>query len=227
MTIYSFIFARGGSKGLPNKNIKKFHGLPLISYSLKISNNIREIDKCFVSTDSKKIADIAESFNAHVIKRPKELASDKSPEWKSWQHAINYCQKKFGKFDKFISLPATSPLKKESDIKKCIKLLDKKTDAVITITQSHRSPWFNMVKKNLNYLSLVNSGSKHINRRQDAPEVFDMTTICYALKPNFILENKSIWEGRVKGLHVPLHRSIDIDDMYDFKLAEFMSKELK
>jgi N,N'-diacetyl-8-epilegionaminate cytidylyltransferase len=226
MRIFSFIFARGGSKGLPKKNVKKLNGKPLIVYSLQISKNIKKIEKCFVSTDSIEISNIASRYNAHVINRPIKLSSDFSPEWKAWQHAIKYCIKKYGKFDVFISLPATSPFKKVSDIKKCIKLLDHNTDVVITMSQSQRNPWFNMVQsKANNFLKLVNKKTRRISRRQDAPEVFDISTICYVAKPDFILKNNSFWDGRVKGLEIPFERSIDIDTGFDFKLANLLLKD--
>ena len=111
MKTFCYIFARGGSKGLPGKNIKKLLNKPLISYSIKIAKSINEIDKCFVSTDCEEIAKISESNGAIVIKRPKELSQDNSPEWKAWEHAINWTYETYGTFTKFLSLPSTAPLR--------------------------------------------------------------------------------------------------------------------
>ena len=144
MKTYAFVFARGGSKGLPGKNILKINGIPLLAYSIDIAQSINEIQKCFVSTDSEEIAEIAKNFGATVIKRPAELCDDNSPEWLSWQHAINWLEKRDDNFDVFISLPATSPLRNNNDISKCLASLDKKTDIVVGITESNRSPYYNM-----------------------------------------------------------------------------------
>jgi CMP-N-acetylneuraminic acid synthetase len=226
MKTYAFIFARKGSKGLPNKNIKKILNKPLIEYTLEIINKIPEIKKCFVSSDSFEIGKIAKKYGAIWIKRPFRLSKDNSSEWDAWRHAIKFVRKKFGDFDKFVSLPATSPLKKIKDIKKCIIKLDKRTDIVITFTEASRSPWFNMVKfNNKGYLRLVLKNNLKISRRQDSPKVFDMTTICYVTRPDFILKKKNIWQGKVQGVSISKENALDIDTNYDFKIAKFLLKE--
>ena len=94
-SIKAFIFARGGSKGLPNKNILPLEGLTLVERAILVAKSINEIDQIFLSTDSKKISEVAEKYDIELIKRPSYLASDNSPEWLSWQHAIKYVQKKW------------------------------------------------------------------------------------------------------------------------------------
>ena len=226
MKTYAFIFARKGSKGVPNKNIKKILNKPLIEYTLSVINKIPEIKKCFISTDSEKIAKIAKKYNAIWIKRPLRLSQDRSSEWAAWRHAVKYVRKNYGDFDKFISLPATSPLKKVDDIRKCILKLNKKTDIVITVTSAHRSPWFNMVKvNNKGCLNLVLNNSLKVNRRQDVPKVFDMTTVCYVTRPEFIIKKKNIWQGRVRGVSISKENALDIDTEYDFKIAKFLLRE--
>ena len=129
-------------------------------------------------------------------------------------------QKKYGNFDLFVSLPPTAPLRSKTDICKFYKKI-KSCDAVITYKKSHSNPWFNMVSYEKDNLKLVNSG-KNIFRRQDAPVVFDMTTVAFVLKPEFILNNNSIWDGKVKGTEVPIERAIDIDDQIDLDMARFL-----
>src|SRR5690606_15586002 len=90
MSIYAFIFARGGSKGLPGKNIKPLGGIPLIGHSITLAQQVSGVKKIFVSTDSDEIAAVAESLSVEVIKRPHELASDTASEWLAWQHAIQF-----------------------------------------------------------------------------------------------------------------------------------------
>ena len=116
MRRFAFIFARGGSKGLKEKNIKIFLDQPLITYSIKQAINCKIFEKVFVSTDNEKIANISLLDGAEVIDRPLKLAQDNSPERLAWQHAISYAEKKYGIFDQFVSLPPTSPLRSNEDI---------------------------------------------------------------------------------------------------------------
>jgi N-acylneuraminate cytidylyltransferase len=227
MTANAFIFARGGSKGLPGKNIKELAGKPLIQYSIEIAKQINIFENIFVSTEDSKIADIAEKLGAVVIKRPYELAQDTSPEWLAWKHAVLWVKEHYGDFDEFVSLPATSPLRNCTDVISAIeKRRIKKADACIAITGSNRSPYFNMVKYKINGdIELVINSNKKIFRRQDAPSVFDITTSVYAVLPEFILNFNNLFEGKVTAIEVPKNRSIDIDDIYDFKFAETILKE--
>jgi len=226
MKTYAFIFARGGSKGLPRKNILKIKGIPLLAHSINVANSINEIQRCFVSTDSPEISQVASNYGATVINRPAELATDNSPEWLSWQHAVNWVRNNFGDFDQFISLPATAPLRLPSDIEKCFSKLDSKTDIVLTMSNSHCNPWFNMVcQDDDENLELIIKKEKNPVRRQDAPVSFDLTTVAYLTRPDFIMNNSSIWDGKSKGVIIPPERSIDIDTELDFKIATLLMDE--
>jgi len=219
----AFIFARGGSQGLKNKNIKLFNGKPLIYYSIKIAKKIKLIDDLYVSTDNSKISKISLLYGAKVIKRPKSLSKDSSDEWKAWQHAVNYIKKRNIKFDKFISLPCTSPLRSKEDVIKCINKKNNKNDIVITYCRTNHNPYFNMLMyKNKNQLKKILNLKKNIIRRQDAPQIFDMCTVAYVTTPDFILNNNNLFDGRTEGVEIQKNRSIDIDDILDFKLAEYI-----
>jgi N-acylneuraminate cytidylyltransferase len=222
MKNFAFIFARGGSKGLPGKNIKPLAGKPLLQYSIETAQATVAIDKVFVSTDDRDIAKVALANNAILIERPEELASDTSPEWLSWRHAIEWAKQHYGEFDNFVSLPATSPLRSVEDVNAAIdKRVASDTDACISVTPASRSPYFNMVKlSNNDLVELVNQPSGEVSRRQDAPKVFDITTVVYVVEPKFIMESYGIFSGRVSAIEVPKERAVDIDDIYDFKLAE-------
>lgn len=115
----AFIFARGGSKGLPGKNIKPLAGKPLVTYSIETAQRCSSIECVFVSTDDADIASVARESGATVIVRPAELATDTSPEWLSWRHAIEWVESHHGKFDGFVSLPATSPLRSVFFLSSC------------------------------------------------------------------------------------------------------------
>lgn len=218
----AFIFARKGSKGLVNKNIKKINGIPLISHTINLIKKNRLIDDLYISTNDKRVLSIAKKNNVKFIIRPENLCLDKTPEWKAWQHAIKYLNKKNIFFKKFISLPVTSPLRNNSDINNCINALDDKTDFVVTYREASRNPWFNMVSINKNNNLKIINESKKIYRRQDAPQVYDLTTVAYVSTPQNIINKKKIFDGTVKGVKIPLERSIDIDNKYDFKVAELL-----
>jgi N,N'-diacetyl-8-epilegionaminate cytidylyltransferase len=220
---FAFIFARAGSKRIKNKNLQKIKKKSLLEITISQAQKIKSIHKIFLSTDSKKIASVGKSFGIEIIMRPKVFARDKSSEWYAWQHAINHVNKSY-EFSKFICLPVTSPLRSKKDITDCIKKLDKNNDMIITITETERNPWFNMVKFNKNKkIEIVNSKkSKIVDTRQKAPKVFDMTTVCYVGRPNYILQNKSIFSGKVNAVVIPKERSLDIDTIYDLKLARLL-----
>ena len=135
----AFIFARGGSKGLPLKNQLILAGHPMIAYSIYVAKINPMIEEVYVSTDSDEISKIALNYGAKIIKRPEELAQDDSPEYLSWKHAIEYVHKYNGSFDKFISLPPTSPLRSLEDTQNCISALSKDVDVVITLSLIHIS----------------------------------------------------------------------------------------
>lgn len=227
MKNYAFIFARGGSKGLPGKNIKHLAGKPLLQYSIDSALASPSIEKVFVSTDDKEIAKVAQNGGGILIERPAELATDTSPEWLAWRHAIEWTKANYGEFDGFVSLPATSPLRSVEDVEAAIaKRLDKNADICISVTPASRSPFFNMVKSNeQGFVELVNKTSANITRRQDAPDVFDITTVVYATSPQFILDNSGLFSGTVTSIEIPKFRAVDIDDIYDFRLAEAILKD--
>ena len=127
MKLNILICARGGSKGIKNKNIKSFAGKPLIYWTISLAKKIKDINNIYVSTDSKKIANIAKKYGAIVpFLRPKHLAKDTTPEWNVWRHTLNFMLKKKIKTDGLIILPVTSPLRNLSDINKCITAFKKK-----------------------------------------------------------------------------------------------------
>ena len=228
MSTIACIFARAGSKGLLNKNIQTFNGKPLISWAVEIALEVKQINEVFVSTDSEEIAEIARMSGASIpFMRPSELATDTSPEWHSWQHFIKFLADKDGRLpDVFLSLPATSPLRSTIDIENCLNEFKKgRTDFVVGITPSERNPYFNMVKKGEdNQVDLVIQHGDQYSRRQDSPEIFDLTTVCYVGKPTTILTKNSIFEGKVVGVEIPRERAIDIDTELDFQIAEFLFK---
>ncbi len=225
--IIAFVFARGGSKGLPNKNILSFAGKPLISHAINIGLNLSRVKKVVVSTDNLDIAEISRNAGAVVpFLRPAELATDTAPEWLAWQHAIQTLQKNGEIFDIFLSLPATAPLRNIDDINCCIDaLLSTDADIVITINDAMRSPYFNMARKNeRGEINLALNGK--YQRRQDAPVLYDITTVAYVARTDYILRAKGIFDGKVRAVKIPQARALDIDTALDFTIGEFLSTNI-
>ena len=217
--VFCFIFARGGSKRIPNKNLLKINNKSLLEITLNLAKKVKKIDKIFVSSDSKKILRIAKKNNVKIIKRPKLLCSSNSNEFESWKHAIDNLRKKKIIFDYFLSLPTTSPLRIKNDILKLIRKFSKsKYDLVLCATDTNRFPHYNMVVKKKNKIELIIKKSRGIKKRN----IFDLTTVGYIAKPKFIMKAKSIFDGKVGYIKIPRERSIDIDDFYDLKVARLL-----
>ena len=245
--IICFIFARGGSKAIPGKNIlflKSNHGYllisnirflngkPLIAYSIEIAKALPIIKEVILSTDSNEIAEVAKAYGANVpFMRPQELASDTAPELLAWKHAITYMLDNdlMTEEDVFLSLPPTAPLRNITDVNDVISKLasDEKLDLVVTGAKAHRHPAFNMLQKNDHgYLKCYDERG-NFTRRQDTEPVFDMTTVAYAARAKYILKTDHLLDGNIGLVEVPKERALDIDDLSDLVLAEFYLQQCK
>ena len=224
-----FIFARGGSKGLPGKNIMTLYGKPLLGWAIEQAKSISRIRRVIVSTDCTEIAKIAKFYGAEVpFLRPEELSGDNSSEWYAWRHALEYLLEDEGKFpDVMVSIPTTAPLRYVSDIDRCLDEYEKGgADIVVTVTEANSNPWFNMVSySDEDLVELVNKPVGKVSRRQDAPVVYDMTTVAYVANSNFVMEKDGHFEGRVRAVHIPIERAIDIDTLLDFEIASFLMRK--
>ena len=185
------LFSQGeDQKAVDKKSIFSIGGKPLIAHSIEAAQNNKKIHKVFVSSDSNEIKNVSIEYGAEVIDRPKNLALDKTPEWLAWQHSVKYLKKK-KYFDVFLSLPSTSPLRSQLDINNLLNAFNKNVDAIISVTPSSRNPAFNMVKIDKKGMVNLIEKNKKVTRRQDAPKYFDITTVGYVTRPNFILSKKT------------------------------------
>ena len=221
-----FVFARGGSKGVPKENLRALGGVPLIARSIRTAFASKYIEAVVVSTDDADIADIALSEGAIVpFLRPDDLATDSSSEWAAWQHAIEELVPKVPELtgiQTFVSVPTTSPLRQPADIDGvCERLWRGDVNIVITVAASNRSPYFNMIEIVDNEARLAAQGMGVI-RRQDAPEVFDVTTVAYATTPEYVVSSDGLFDGTVGAVVVPQERALDIDTEWDFHIAELV-----
>ncbi|MEQ1742877.1 MAG: acylneuraminate cytidylyltransferase family protein [Candidatus Nitrotoga sp.] len=231
MNVVALICARGGSKGVPGKNIRPLAGKPLIAWAIQQAQAVKRIRRVLVSTDSEEIAAVARAAGAEVpFLRPAELAQDNSPEWLAWRHALQYLKEQEGSYpDALIVVPATAPLRAVEDLERCLDEYDiGGADIVITTSHAHRSPYFNMVKVQPDgYVDLVIPPDSVVSRRQDAPVLFDITTVAYVARPDFVMSQGSIFEGKVRQVCVPAERALDIDTPLDFMIAECLMADLK
>ncbi len=231
MNFIALICARGGSKGVPGKNIRHLSGKPLITWTIEQGQAVKRIERIIVSTDSEEIAEVAREAGAEVpFMRPTELAQDNSPEWLVWRHTLNHIKQTEGYYpDGLITTPVTAPLRIVADLENCLDEYEKgDADVVITVTDSHRNPYFNMVKQREDKtMGLVIPSDDVLFRRQDAPPVYDMTTVAFVAKPEFIINKDHIFDGNVRHVHIPVERALDIDTPLDFKIAEYLINQRK
>lgn len=225
MNVVALICARGGSKGLPGKNIRPLGGRPLIAWAVEAALNVQRVSRVIVSTDSDAIAEAALAAGADVpFKRPMELAGDASSEWLVWRHALAFLRQSLGVYpDALLVVPTTAPLREVGDLDRCLDAFETDDfDTVITVTDAHRSPYFNMVRDvGDGTVNLVIPGGAAY-RRQDADVVYDMTTVAYVARPDFVMERGGVFEGKVGHIYVPPERAIDIDTPLDFRIAQML-----
>jgi len=227
MKIIATICARGGSKGVPGKNVRPLAGKPLIVHTIETARKCRLIDKIIVSTDSPQIADIAKSYGAEVpFMRPPELATDTAPKLAAIQHAVRFLEAQQAYHpDIIVDLDPTSPLRTVKDIEASIKIVrDEGADNVFSVIRAHRNPYFNMVEVINGRVQLVKQAASPAVRRQDAPPVYDMNASIYVWKRGVLLNNDSLFLARTRIYEMP-EWARDIDGEIDFKFAEYIIKE--
>ena len=224
-TVAPVVFARGGSKGIPHKNLALVGGKTLLRRSIE-QGLAAGFSSVFVSTDSPEIAEEARRAGGSVpFLRPSELASDESPEWHSWQHFSSFLAEEYpGQFTYLLVLPTTAPLRHEEDLYGVLNLITSGSwDIVVTMTPAHRDPRFNMVRQGPEaQVSLYDASSSAVSRRQDVDSVFDLATVAYGAAIDFVVGAANMWEGRAAGVVVPRARAVDIDTPLDLEFAEFL-----
>lgn len=224
--VCAFIFARGGSKGVPRKNLRAAGGISLLERSISTAKQVFRSDRVFVSTDDDEIASEAVRVGAQVIIRGPALSSDNSPEWFAWQHAITTLRERGVFCDVMVSIPPTAPLRLSVDIQNCVSALDSKTDCVVTMVKSPLHPAFNMVSRDDDgMVRLGFSGSPSVSRRQDARPLYAMTTVAYVAWADFVLSHDNMWQGRVRGVEIPPERALDVDSEWDLHVADLVLRE--
>ena len=223
------ICARGGSKGVKNKNIRDFLGKPLIAHTIRQARETGLFEVIAVSSDSRLILDIARLWGADVlVERPAELATDSAAKLPVIQHCVKTVEAKNGiHYDVVVDLDATSPLRSIGDVCGAVALLEqKKVSNVITGAPARRSPYFNLVEVNADgIVHLSKPLTKGIVRRQDAPLCYDMNASIYVWHRDALLKPTSIFNEDTKLYEMPEERSVDIDSELDFEWVSFLAEK--
>jgi len=225
VNIVCVIGARGGSKGLPGKNLRPLLGKPLIAWSIEQAKACPEIGRVVVSTDSEAIAAVAREYGADVpFMRPPELASDTSGKWPVWQHALEACERHYGTpIDAYVDLDCTSPLREVEDISRAIaQFLASGVDAVFSVCEARKNPYFNMLEAEGGCLRMSKTLPTAIVRRQDAPRVLEHVASIYVLSPEYLRRGSGLLSGCTQGYDIGQAKSLDIDSDFDLELVTFL-----
>lgn len=223
------ICARGGSKGVKNKNIRDLAGKPLIAYSLEQARASGLFDLIAISSDSLEILEISRRLGADLlVDRPVELASDTAAKLPVIRHCVEEAERTSGKrFDVVVDLDATSPLRLMADIQGAVDMLERgKVSNVITAAPARRSPYFNLVELGENgVVRLSKPPEKPFVRRQDSPKCFDMNASIYVWQRAALFDYPTVFNADTRLFVMPEDRSIDIDNELDFEIVEFLMKK--
>ena len=225
--ILGTICCRGGSKGVPGKNVRLLNGIPLIGHTILQARESQLIDEVLISTDSPEIGKVAMEYGASFpFLRPLDLASDTASKWPVFIHALEYFEKESGKtVDYIVDMDVTVPLKTRNDIERAIQLAKSKPDVDVVITgyEPERNPYFNMMELGENgYAQIVKTSRKPIVRRQDAPKVYSLSPAAYVIKKSALYNYEHWSKAKCLISPMPRERAIDIDSEFDFQLIEFI-----
>lgn len=221
-----FIGARGGSKGVKNKNIRKLGDKPLIAHTIISAIESRLFENVVVSTEDPKIAKIAKKYGAEVpFIRPKKLSTDSANMIDVLTHGIKKLNSLGYKFDVIVNRDCTVPFIENLDIKGALKLLTKeKCDGVVTVYEQHLNPYFNMMEINKNgFLKMSKKLKEPIQRRQDAPIVYQLNGVFCLRVKNFLI-NKKILTSKILPYKIPVSNGLMIDTEIEFQIADLIVK---
>ena len=224
------ICARGGSKGIPEKNKKIISGKALISYTIEVAKECNYIDDYIISTDDEDIIKIANTYNIPApFKRPKYLCKSNVSRIDAVVHAVKWVEKNWKKnYDIIVDLSVTSPLRIVKDIENAIELLiNEKADNVFSVSPAYRNPYYNMVEDVNGKIKKVKELNQKITKRQDAPVVYDMNDSINVWWKNILFEDRSNLNDNTKIYIMPKYRGIDIDEPFDLLIVSLiLSKKI-
>lgn len=221
----ALIPARCGSKGIPKKNIKLLNGKPLIAHTIESAEKSRLVSKIICSTDCEEIADVAKEYGAEIpFLRPKKLAKDTSKAIDNYIYSIPKYEEYYNtKFEEFVVLQPTSPLRISEDIDNAISLFrEKSADSIISFYEyDHPPTWAKKIDKNLKIKNYLPNPYEGCNR-QEIPKAYMPNGAIFVFKYSILKKNKKYYTDKSHAYIMPQERSVDIDTMLDFEFAEFL-----
>jgi N-acylneuraminate cytidylyltransferase len=226
MKILVIIPARGGSKGIPHKNIKPLNGKPLIYYTIDCARAICDDADICVSTDDDEIIQVVEDYGLKVpFKRPAELATDTAGTYEVLLHALNYYEQQGRHYDVVMLLQNTSPFRAAEHVKEAIKLYSTDVDMVVSVKECPANPYYCVFEEDANGFLHVCKGDGNIFRRQDAPKVYEYNGAIYIMNAETLkTTHMHKMQKRVKYV-MDDASSFDLDTMWDWQMAEMMAKK--
>lgn len=230
MTRICTICARGGSKGLKNKNLRQLLGKPLIAHSILQAQKSGLFDVIAVSSDSEDILRVAKEYGAqYTIVRPDKMATDTAAKLPVIQHCVEQVEKLSGlHFQTMVDIDATSPLRTVKDLQNAVAMLehDQKATNLITAAPARRSPYFNLVEETKDgYVQLAKPLDSSIVRRQDAPKTYDMNASIYIWHRESFFYAQSVFTEQTILYVMPEERSQDIDSELDYEIVQLIAKK--
>ena len=225
MKILVIIPARGGSKGIPRKNIKLFNGKPLIYYTIDCARAICPNEDICVSTDDNEIISVVEQYGLNVpFVRPAELATDTAGTYEVLLHALDFYEKQGKHYDVVMLLQNTSPFRTAEQVKEALKLFNPDLDMVVSVKESSANPYCNLFEEDSNGHLHISKGDGNIYRRQDAPKVYAYNGAIYIMNAE-TLKTTHMHKMKKRVKYVMDDRSsFDLDTMWDWQMAEIMVK---
>ncbi len=221
------ITARGGSKGIPGKNIKLLAGKPLICHTIDhaLQAGARREDIC-LSTDSKEIKNVAEDYGLDVkFLRPSELASDTSSSYDVIMHALDFYENLGQRYERVVLLQPTSPLRTAEDILGTINLWNPKIDMAVSVMPAKTNPYYGAFETDIDGFLKISKGDGHYTRRQDAPEVWEYNGAVYVITAESLRKQPMSEFQKIVGHPMPAERSIDLDTPLDWEIAEYLMRK--
>ena len=226
MEVLVVIPARGGSKGIPYKNIKPLAGKPLICYSIDVARQFTTDDNICVTTDDDKIIEVVENYGLKVpFKRPDYLATDICGSNEVIQHAWKFFAEKGKRYDAVLLLQPTSPFRKVEFLKEAVALYDDSIDMVTSVKPAACNPYYDGFEEDSDGLLYVSKGDGTIERRQDAPDVWQQNGSIYVINPVSLMEKGLSGFTRIRKYAMEEYYSVYIYNPFDWKVAELVISE--
>ena len=228
MIVMGLILARGGSKGLPRKNILPLAGKPLIGYTIEVARASTVLDRVVVSTDDQEIAGVAKRYGADVpFYRPADLAEDDTSVFPAILHALTWLSEHEGYDPGYVMLlQPTSPFRTVEDIEGAVSLAVRKhADAVVSVSRVRQHPYWSKQMSEDGRLISQYPPEHAAFRRQDLPPLYVPNGAIYLVLRSVLLEKETVYTERTYGYVIPAERSLDIDDAWDLHVAELILKD--